>query len=320
MADIIVHHYPISPFAHKLVVALALKKIPFKSLIVHNTADGRPLTNALTGGYRRIPIMQVGADIYCDTQLALDVLESLYPNSPSLIPTSKNGNPEKSTALAYKVLADKFMFANVLIYIPWDKFGAEFLADRSKFIGAPIDPAKAQAAQPIAADQLHFAFKTLNDTLSDGRKFLLGENPTHADIHPYVNVWFLKQIGAPPSLLEGYPHLCNWAARIEGIVKDTMPKIATKITPQVSFDAAKAGSLKAIPSEGKPDVQNRAVGKPVSVTPDDTAKVSTVGVLVSIDTNSVVIRREGEWEGKKVTTNVHFPRYGFIVRAVSAKL
>lgn len=33
----------------------------------------------LTGGYRKTPVLQIGADIYCDTALIVDVLEKLYP-------------------------------------------------------------------------------------------------------------------------------------------------------------------------------------------------------------------------------------------------
>lgn len=45
----------------------------------------KPDLMPLTGGYRRAPVLQIGADIYCDTQLMSRVLESLAP-SPSLHP------------------------------------------------------------------------------------------------------------------------------------------------------------------------------------------------------------------------------------------
>ncbi len=43
----------------------------------------------LTGGYRKIPVMQIGADIFCDTQIILRELERRYP-TPSIFPV-RNG-------------------------------------------------------------------------------------------------------------------------------------------------------------------------------------------------------------------------------------
>ena len=45
---------------------------------------------ALTGGYRRTPVLQVGADIFCDTALICDVLEHVQP-APTLYPEPSKG-------------------------------------------------------------------------------------------------------------------------------------------------------------------------------------------------------------------------------------
>ena len=50
----------------------------------------KPTLTALTGGYRRTPVMQIGADIYCDSQCIIRELERRFP-SPSLMPTSEQG-------------------------------------------------------------------------------------------------------------------------------------------------------------------------------------------------------------------------------------
>ncbi|MCG2958110.1 glutathione S-transferase N-terminal domain-containing protein, partial [Escherichia coli] len=42
----------------------------------------KPDVIALTGGYRRTPVMQIGADIYCDSALICEVLDRLAPNPP----------------------------------------------------------------------------------------------------------------------------------------------------------------------------------------------------------------------------------------------
>lgn len=43
---------------------------------------------ALTGGYRKTPFLQVGADIYCDTAL-IDVLEHVQPEAAAARCTSR---------------------------------------------------------------------------------------------------------------------------------------------------------------------------------------------------------------------------------------
>ena len=84
MSDIILHHYPSSPFAEKIRKILGFKKISWNSVIIPVIMPKPDLT-ALTGGYRRTPVLQIGDDIYCDTALIADVLERRVP-APSLYP------------------------------------------------------------------------------------------------------------------------------------------------------------------------------------------------------------------------------------------
>jgi glutathione S-transferase len=89
MSNIILHHYPMSPFAEKIRLILGFKKMPWQSVIIPMYMP-KPDVIALTGGHRRTPLMQIGADIYCDTALIADVLEQINP-SPSLYPESVKG-------------------------------------------------------------------------------------------------------------------------------------------------------------------------------------------------------------------------------------
>ena len=75
MAEIILHHYPQSPFGEMARLALGLKGLSWKSVIVPNVSPKPDLT-ALTGGYERVPVLQIGADIYCDTACIIDALET----------------------------------------------------------------------------------------------------------------------------------------------------------------------------------------------------------------------------------------------------
>jgi glutathione S-transferase len=74
MSALILHHYDFSNYSEKVRVALGFKSLEWSSVIVPPVTPKPDLT-ALTGGYRRAPVLQIGADIYCDTRLILRELE-----------------------------------------------------------------------------------------------------------------------------------------------------------------------------------------------------------------------------------------------------
>jgi len=80
MSDMILHHYPASPFSEKVRVAFGIKGLAWKSVIIPRILP-KPDLMPLTGGYRKTPVLQIGADIYCDTQLILREIERRAPRS-----------------------------------------------------------------------------------------------------------------------------------------------------------------------------------------------------------------------------------------------
>src|ERR1700761_6497860 len=86
--EIILHHYPSSPFSEKVRVAFGIKGLSWRA-VEQPIIMPKPDLIPLTGGYRKIPVMQIGADIYCDTQIILRGLERRDPE-PSIFP-GKNG-------------------------------------------------------------------------------------------------------------------------------------------------------------------------------------------------------------------------------------
>ena len=89
MSDIILHNYPQSPVAEKARVALGIKGLTWQSVEIPRLPP-KPMLTKLTGGYRRTPVMQIGADIYCDTQCIVQELERRFP-SPTFFPTQDAG-------------------------------------------------------------------------------------------------------------------------------------------------------------------------------------------------------------------------------------
>jgi len=70
MSEIIFHHYPLSPVAEKVRVSFGIKQLSWRSVVIPRIPP-KPLLMPLTGGFRRTPVMQIGADIYCDSQCIL---------------------------------------------------------------------------------------------------------------------------------------------------------------------------------------------------------------------------------------------------------
>ena len=91
MDEIILHHYPASPVSEKVRVGLGIKGLAWRSVEIPRVPP-KPDVMPLTGGYRRTPIMQIGADIHCDSQCILRELQRRHPE-PSFYPGGAGGLP-----------------------------------------------------------------------------------------------------------------------------------------------------------------------------------------------------------------------------------
>ena len=148
----------------------------------------KPDLTALTGGYRKTPVLQIGADIYCDSQLIMRELERRHP-TPSFYPAGRGA----ADALAW--WAEKTMFSpavSIAFAKRPDALPKGFLEDRAKFSGRNIDPVAMMAAVPNLLDQLRAHFDWLDQTLADGRSFLQGRAVGLADLAAYHPVWYLQ--------------------------------------------------------------------------------------------------------------------------------
>src|ERR1700719_2536493 len=91
MSQVILHHYPLSPYSEKIRLALGLKGVSWNSVDIPVWTP-RPKLTPMTGGYRRTPILQVGAEFYCDTLHILRAIEELG-TSGSLYPKGQEEAP-----------------------------------------------------------------------------------------------------------------------------------------------------------------------------------------------------------------------------------
>jgi glutathione S-transferase len=304
MTDIILHHYDTSPYAEKVRTGLGLKGLAWASVELPQIMP-KPNLTALTGGYRKTPVLQIGADIYCDSQLIMRELERRHP-TPSFYPAGRGA----ADALAW--WAEKTMFLPA-VSIAFAKrpevLPKGFLEDRAKFSGRNIDPVVMLAAVPNQLDQLRAHFDWLDQTLADGRSFLQGRAVGLSDLAAYHPIWYLRQnFGSAAAPLDGFPRLLSWAERVAAIGHGRR----SPMTSEQALDVARTATSIAKASTDAKDPIGRKPGQVVSVTPDDTGRDPVIGELVTSGIDEIVIRRRDPAIGEVC---VHFPRAGFAVTA-----
>jgi glutathione S-transferase len=301
MADIILHHYETSPYSEKIRLAFGIKGLAWSSVEIPRIMP-KPELMPLTGGYRKTPVMQIGADIYCDTQLILRELDARHPQPPL------NPQPGLSDALAW--WAEKAMFTPAVV-VAFAKIGDQlpesFKQDRAKFSGRNFDPAAMKAVLPYQLDQLRAHCDWLERALADGRKFLLGETPGTADLAAYHCVWFVQRnVGATAPPLAGLPRLLAWTERMAAIGHGQR----SEMSAARALEIAKAAMPGTSPAADASDPTGRKPGLKVTVTPDDYGKDPVAGELVRSSAQEIVIKRTDPQVGD---IHVHFPRAGFVV-------
>jgi glutathione S-transferase len=192
---LLLHQYDTSPFSEKVRKVLAHKRLAWGA-VEQPTMMPKPDLLPLTGGYRRIPVLQVGADVWCDTPLIVRVLERLHPE-PTIFPGGAG------TAAAWNLWADRlfFMPAVAVVFADIGQFmPPEFLVDRSKMMpGRDFSEIPKQA--PHAREQVRAQLAVLDAQLADGRAWLLGDAFSLADAACYHPAWFLRVAPGGQALL-----------------------------------------------------------------------------------------------------------------------
>lgn len=308
MSDIILHHYPPSPVAEKIRLAMGFKNLTWKS-VEENRLPDRPELFALTGGYRRIPVLQIGADIYCDTQCILRELEERYPN-PSLHPSGDSGASfglSRWTDTQFFELAVRMAFAPV-----FDSLPPELVADRTRLYFGPDGDMAAEAKDlPHTLAQLRAQLGWLEDQLESRGPYLHGAKASMSDLLAWYIVWFVKgRYGDAELLFAEFPNLLGWVSRMEAIGHGTFESMST--------DAALAIALNATPQTPErsdtADPQGLQPGMKISVSPlTDSGETGVTGKVVSVSRDRIALARNDERCGDVV---VHFPRVGYRVSLV----
>ncbi len=312
MRELILHHYDFSNFSEKVRLVLGLKGLSWQSVQIPATAP-KPDYTPLTGGYRRAPALQIGADVYCDTRLIVDILEEIEP-TPSLFP---GPNPARIRALTdcLSPWAEGQMFWPLALYITGlnaDTFPDHFHQDRARLHNKPppdIERVKASAKKNLA--QFRPQFLSLNDLLSGDQPYILGDQPGLADIIYYQAPWFLETIGGASDLIGQQPNTCAWIERVKSIGHGTPTEIAPAQALDCALNATPAGVSSSADYQSPEGVE---LGDEVTVTPLDENSPAS-GQLIYLDDRRIVLRCTHPRVGE---THVHFPRIGYRVRRKAA--
>lgn len=300
----ILHHYPSSLFSEKVRLALGLREIPWRSVEISNVMP-RPDLMPLTGGYRKTPVLQIGADIYCDTQCILPALDALEASGPRLFPYS---------GLEWPIVrwADTHFFQSsvgvVFGGLPDGALPRAFIEDREALSGRPFDLEALRQLSPHARDQWRAGARWVEKTLGTERDWLLGAEPSAADLAVYMVFWFVDRTShqdrgdQDASLFAQLPGARSWMQRVEGIGHGRWQEIDSGTA------LAEASACDPAPVAGTVSATGFRLGQQVSVTPDDYGRVPVRGELMRADDEEIVVRRHDSAAGE---ISVHFPRVGF---------
>jgi len=316
MNDLILHHYPRSPFSEKIRLVLGYKKLPWKSVHIPPILP-KPEVIALTGGYRRTPVLQVGADIYCDTALICDVLEHVRPE-PTLYPPHLKG-----VCRIFAQWADSTLFWAAMGYNLQPKGAAHVFAKAPPDAARAFsDDRKAMAVnmvrlRPGDATCAYRSYLRRIANMADEHDFLFGMEPCLADFAAYHGIWYTRtQVPLLADILNPTPSVGEWANRVEAIGHGA----STQISPQDAVAMAAAAQpeppgANLLVDSAFQDDHGIALGSRVTITPESFGNESTEGELIAATRTHYSLRREDARAG---LVHVHFPRLGYVLRAAEA--
>ncbi|KAJ3811229.1 hypothetical protein F5876DRAFT_88425 [Lentinula aff. lateritia] len=319
---VILYRYDASPFSVKIDNVLMFKNVPYATVTVANVLPRPEITESLGLTYRRIPILAIGNDIYCDTSLIAAAIERRFPTSQgfgTIFPPKKHGgSPDTGLLKAFtQHYADTVLFNLGPILLPWNRFPDFFLKDHC---------AQSQCSSydkfPRKGDE---CIALVNEQLQDGREWLFDtELPSLADIGIHFTYNWVCGFPNTRSLFDEarfpYALRASWLDRLNKFIKTTRndfptpqiltgPEAADSIAKSsyepynvIGFDAFEAARL------------NLVKNQMVNVVPDDTGpQFATFGKLVAFNHEEIVIETNGTMNA---IFRCHFPRIGFTPKGV----
>lgn len=300
MSQLVFHHYPMSPFSEKIRAMLGYTNIEWLS---SNTREvpPRPHLAPLVGGYRKIPVLQIGSNVFCDTR-AISTEIAALSHKPELAME----NCEQDVQTFVEEVDLHTFFACVL------SASSRELRKKTRHSLSLLDTGR------LLIDRFHMgrsasinitnplsAKKIVNTHLTHlearlQHDYLFGSQPNIADFSAYHSLWFIRDF-AEKKTIAPFPKINAWMDRMKSfgngapahISADYALRIANNTEPRPIDEAYQ---------------QHRAIGQLVSIAPADYAQTPTEGTLIGDTPTQWILSRQHERTG---TVHVHFPKQGF---------
>jgi glutathione S-transferase len=299
--DIIFHQYALSPFSEKVRKIFAAKSVHYAS-VDQPAWMPKPELTPLTAGYRRIPVMQIGADVYCDSALIIRKIEELHP-TPSIYP-----DDSRTAAEAIAAWADGQFFRTCVPMVFTalaDVLPPELFADRQKMApGFSLE--LLQALRPNSIGSFRALCRRMAADL-EGRPWLLGPSFSLADAALYHCFWFARNAPEAASEIAAHPLVAGWVSRIDAMGHGS----SEAMTGADALDIARASE--PADYDGHEDRTGLGVGDRIAVVQDDLPSDVFSGTLLASRAEEIVLSHRTEDLGEVA---LHFPRAGFTVRKV----
>lgn len=298
MAELTLFHYALSPFSEKIRAMLGYSELSWLSVTVREMPP-RPVLEALAGGYRKVPVAQRGADIFCDTRTIASEIARLS-GKPEL---ALENQPEEVQAFVRK--ADLDIFLACVIAASDGRMLRRLIRETSlintfRFLKDRINMGRKARVKAVRGAE---AKRKVLDHIADlenrlSQDFLFGPTPCIADFSAYHGLWFACDLAGKP-WLENAPRVSAWMARMKAFGHGS-PR---EITPEDAI----AMAASATPEPLEPGSES---GTPVTIAPSDYGRDPVSGSLVYSDDTKTVISRSSPKTG---LLHLHFPKQGFRV-------
>ena len=303
MSEFILHHYWPSPFAHKIRLAFGLAGVEWNSVEIPRIPP-KPNLMPLTAGYRRTPVLQIGADVYCDTQNIICAIgnegycEKLFPENC------------KIKALVFSSWIDETVFelaARIVITNSIISAPKEFIQDRGDlYFEKGWSPKKLYASLPSVILQFEAKLKLIDDILEDSKN-IISNKLSYADISVGYLLWFIRgRWKNGPNILNKYKNLLRLEAHINRlndkyVYKDMSDVEALKFAYECT-PTSPVGINSNICTDLK--VNHNVKIKPAGESSDPTVS----GNLRYLDSSSIAIDHHSDETGNIA---IHFPVSGY---------
>ena len=304
----IFHHYPQSPIAEKIRITFGIMGMEWQSVQIPRIPP-KPLLMPLTGGYRRTPVLQLGADIFCDSQTIAWQLGLQNSNAPAYQLSNK------SLELILGSFGEAILFSlsvRVVLTTSMGKAPEEFIKDRGSLYFEPgwtVEEMK--NSLPSILLQLQAAFDLINHHLLENGPFINGDIPSYSDAVVQHCVWFLcGRWEGGIDFIKPFDAVCKQ--------REAIASLGHGISHDISAEQALETATKNIPNAPMgincKFTGGLRRGQRVKIRPNGrTSDPDVIGALRYLDETVIILDYEHEETGQVA---IHFPVLGYQISAL----